>query len=122
MDIKWRKFSMAILFVTLIGFADTAVAQVPVNIVYPINGSSYPIQDPASKGLKSAYFTASFSATCGGGSHKVEWGFDKGMSLGAVRFYDQTSLQFVHKLSGGVHVFWVQSDCGKDEVKFKIGN
>jgi hypothetical protein len=40
---------------------------------------------------------------------------------GQSSFYDQTSVQFVHKLSGGGHTFWVNSDCGENRVKFGIG-
>ena len=113
---------MAIMCLILLFFAVTAYAdQVKVNIVYPINGATYPITDPPPGGLASAYFTASFSVTCGGGGHNVEWGFDRGPALGNVSFYDQTSVQFVGKLPGGTHVFWVKSDCGKNSVKFRIG-
>jgi hypothetical protein len=95
--------------------------QVPVNIVYPIDGASYPIVDIAPPGtVASAYFTASFSTTCSGGAYSVEWGFD-GSTIGKGTFYDQMSVQFVHKLPAGKHEFWVASDCGKNAVKFKIG-
>ncbi len=96
------------------------MANAPVNIVYPINGSTYPITDPASGPLKSHYFTASFSVTCGG-DHSVEWGFDN-QPVGEARFYDMISVQQVWKLPGGKHTFWVRSDCGEDEVAFKIGS
>lgn len=96
------------------------MANAPVNIVYPINGESYPITDPVAGSLNSAYVTASFSLTCGGGPHSAKWGFD-GNSLGGAEFYDQLSVQFVHKLPGGRHVFFVSSDCGDDKVKFAIG-
>lgn len=94
-----------------------------VNIVYPINGRSYPITDPDCK-VKSAYFTASFSVTCGGGGRRVSWGFNK-KALGNATFYDQFSAQFVYKLPRGNHVFWVKTDprmgrCGSALVKFKI--
>ena len=93
-----------------------------VNIVYPINGGSYPITDPAPGALNSAYFTASFSVTCGGGPHEVKWGFDASPALGKAKFYDMISVQFVHKLPGGIHYFWVDAgNCGKAKVKFKIG-
>jgi len=116
-----RKLYVAIIFVLSIGFIGFANAdQVKVNIVYPINGASYPITAPSVGKLHSAYFTASFSVTCGGGSHKVKWGFDRS-TLGSSTFYDQTSIQFVHKLPGGSHVFWVKSDCGENRVKFRIG-
>lgn len=113
---------IAILFLVLLLSVMSAYAdQVKVNIVYPINGATYPFTDPAPGALGSAYFTASFSVTCGGGGHKVEWGFDRGPALGSVGFYDQTSVQFVGKLPGGTHVFWVKSDCGTNSVKFRIG-
>lgn len=104
----------------LLGLATPAEAL--VNIVYPINGATYPITDPPTGPLKSAYFTASFGVTCGGGAHTVEWGFDS-TPVGKASFYDQTSVQLVHKLPGGGHVFWVRSDraCGSSEVKFVIG-
>src|SRR5882724_8817388 len=99
---------------------ETSMANVPVNIVYPINGDAYPITDPGSGPLRSAYFTASFSVTCGGGAHSVKWGFDDN-GIGSSEFYDQISVQFVHKLPGGEHVFFVTSDCGDDKVEFAIG-
>ncbi len=95
--------------------------QVPVNIVYPISGATYPITDPPPGALKSAYFTSSFSVTCRG-DHKLEWGFDDSPAIGKSMFYDQTSVQFVHKLPGGDHMFWVKTDCGENRVKFRIGN
>ena len=98
-----------------------AFAQAPVNIVYPIHGDTYPITDPAPGVLNSAYFTSSFSVTCQGGQHTVKWGFDS-TTVGSATFYDQYSAQFVHKLPGGTHTFWVSSDCGDSKVKFNIGN
>jgi hypothetical protein len=116
-----RMLCRVVAFVLGIALAGTANAdQVKVNIVYPINGASYPITDPAPGALKSAYFTTSFSVTCGG-DHKVQWGFDGSPALGSSTFYDQTSVQFVHKLPGGSHLFWVKSDCGENRVKFRIG-
>jgi hypothetical protein len=91
----------------------------PVNIVYPIEGATYPITDPDCK-VRSAYFTASFSVTCGGGPHEVTWGFDRD-TLGKAKFYDQYSCQFTYKLPRGKHVFFVTSDCGKAKVAFAIG-
>lgn len=105
-----------------VGLAGLAYAdQVKVNIVYPINGATYPITDPAPGPLKSAYFPSSFSVTCPG-DHKVEWGFDSSPPVGTSMFYDETSVQFVYKLPGGGHVFWVRSNCAENKVKFKIGN
>jgi hypothetical protein len=116
-----RKVVALVLLVLMFSVMTVYADQVKVNIVYPINGAIYPMTDPASGVLKSAYFTASFSVTCGGGGHKVEWGFDNAPALGKAMFYDQTSIQFVHKLPGGSHLFWVKSDCGENRVKFRIG-
>ena len=116
-----RKLYVAIVLAIVVGLTGLAYAQGKVNIVYPIDGESYPITDPAPGRLSSAYITVSFSVTCGGGSHKVEWGFDRSGALGSATFYDQISVQFVYKLLGGSHVFWVKSNCGSDAVKFIIG-
>jgi hypothetical protein len=96
------------------------MANAPANIVYPINGETYPISDPAPGALDSAYVTASFSLTCAGGPHSVKWGFDNN-GVGGAEFYDQLSVQFVHKLSGGQHTFFVLSKCGDDRVEFAVG-
>ncbi|HEX7183083.1 MAG TPA: hypothetical protein VF756_14670 [Thermoanaerobaculia bacterium] len=112
-------FAFAVFALVL---AAPASAQTPVNIVYPIHGGTYPITDPAPGALLSAYFTSSFSVTCSGGAYKVEWGFDAGPAVGSATFYDQISVQFVDKLPGGDHIFWVKSDCGDSRVRFRIGN
>jgi hypothetical protein len=120
--IKVKSLIFVLIFFSVLYFTTTIYAdQVKVNIVYPINGATYPITDPSPGKLNSAYFTSSFSVTCGGGSHNVKWGFDGGPAVGSSTFYDQTSIQFVHKLPGGSHVFWVKSDCGENKVKFAIG-
>lgn len=116
-----KKLAFAITLLTLCLATVPVAAQAPVNIVYPISGGTYPIADPAPGPLLSAYFTSSFSVTCDGGQHTVEWGFD-GTSVGSATFYDQFSAQFVHKLPGGTHIFWVQSSCGDSRVKFDIGS
>ena len=71
------------------------MSQSPVNIVYPIDGGTYPIIDADCK-VKSAYFTASFGVTCAGGPRTVKWGVD-GTSLDSAKFYDQFSAQFTWK-------------------------
>jgi hypothetical protein len=113
--------NVLVIAAVLFALAGAAQAQAPVNIVYPIDGGSYPIIDPAAGALNSAYFTSSFSVTCQGGAHSVRWGFD-GTTVGSATFYDMFSAQFVHKLPGGTHVFWVVSDCGDQQVKFDIGS
>lgn len=118
-----KKLTQTLTFCALIVLTGIANAdQVKVNIVYPIHGASYPIMDPAPIKIKSAYFTSSFSVTCAGGGHNVKWGFDGAAALGSSKFYDQTSVQFIHKLPAGPHVFWVKSDCAANKVKFKIGS
>jgi hypothetical protein len=117
-----KKFFFAAIFASFVVFAGSALAdQVTVNIVYPIDGGTYPITDPGPGVLRSAYFTSSFSVTCSGGPHKVEWGFDRMAPVGSSTFYDMTSVQFVEKLPGGTHVFWVKSDCAENRVKFRLG-
>jgi hypothetical protein len=116
-----KKLYVLAFVAVLFALAGAAQAQAPVNIVYPINGGTYPITNPAPGALFSAYFTSSFSVTCQGGPHSVKWGFD-GTAVGSATFYDQFSAQFVHKLPGGTHIFWVVSDCGDERVKFNIGN
>ncbi|HEV8580539.1 MAG TPA: hypothetical protein VGX68_15840 [Thermoanaerobaculia bacterium] len=116
-----KKFVFAIVVLALGLATAPAFAQAPVNIVYPIDGGVYPITGPAPGVLSSAYFTSSFSVTCQGGPHSVDWGFDV-TTVGTATFYDQFTSQFVHKLPGGTHIFWVQSDCGDSRVKFDIGN
>jgi hypothetical protein len=116
-----KKIAFAASILALCLAAAPAFAQAPVNIVYPIDGDVYPITGPAPGVLQSAYFTSSFSVTCQGGQHTVKWGFD-GNTVGTATFYDMYSAQFVHKLPGGNHIFWVNSDCGDSRVKFSVGN
>jgi hypothetical protein len=100
------------------------MANAPFNIVYPIDGGTYPITNPPVGRLKSAYVTASFGVTCGGGPISISWGFDK-QTIGKARAYDQFTAQFVWKLPGGKHKFWVRTVCGgvkkQDSVGFKVG-
>ena len=91
----------------------------PVNIVYPINGGTYPISNPAPVNPNSAYLTFSFSVTKGGGSYRVEWGIDN-QTLGNANYYDMYSAQFVFKVAGGKHEFWVRGDSGSDSVTFTV--
>jgi hypothetical protein len=122
-----RRVCAALAFAAVVGLASAAQAQNQVsgvNIVYPIHGGTYPITDPGPGKLESAYTAASFSVTCGGGPHRVEWGFDGSANLGRAIFYDEVSVQFVHKLPGGAHLFGAYADCGKTprgEVEFRIG-
>ena len=92
-----------------------------INIVYPIDGATYPVMDPPAAGLKSAYFTSSFGVTEAGGPYPVEWGFDTEPPLGSARYYDQMSAQFVWKLPGGKHRFWVRSGPDEEHATFQIG-
>jgi hypothetical protein len=118
---KLYVLNVLVIAAVLFALAGAAQAQAPVNIVYPIDGGTYPITNPAPGALFSAYFTSSFSVTCSGGPWDVRWGFD-GTTVGSATFYDQFTSQFVHKLPGGTHIFWVLSDCGDQRVKFDIGN
>ena len=90
----------------------------PVNIVYPIQGGSFPKIDPRPQ-LQSAYVTFSFSVTRGGGPSDVTWGVNN-QTLGKATYYDMFSAQFVWKLPGGKHEFWVKGDSGSDSVSFSV--
>ena len=90
----------------------------PVNIVYPINGEAFPKIDPRPN-LNSAYVTFSFSVTKSGGAYNVKWGVNN-QTLGEATYYDMYSAQFVWKLPGGKHKFWVQGDSGSDSVTFTV--
>lgn len=93
-----------------------------VNIVYPIDGGSYPITGPGAGPLDSSYITLSFGVSCAGGVNRVKWGVD-GDTLGTLEFYDQTTVQQVWKLPGGAHEFWVDaSQCGQKSVRFSVGS
>lgn len=105
-----------LLFLAILLFSHAAFSAVPVNIVYPINGASYPVVSP---GAHAEYITLSFGATCGGGPHNVRWGVD-GTSLGSAKYYDQISVQQVYKLASGNHTFWVSTPCGNDKVWFNV--
>ena len=90
----------------------------PVNIVYPIQGESFPKIDPRPN-LQSAYVTFSFSVTKSGGPYNVKWGVNN-QTLGEATYYDQFSAQFVWKLPGGKNEFWVKGDSGSDAVTFTV--
>jgi len=115
-----KQLAIFCISLTLTFLPVAAFGQAAVNIVYPVDGDTYPIVDITPIGVvNSAYFTASFSTTCPGGQNTVKWGFD-GNSTGSATFYDQFSAQFVHKLAAGVHTFKVVSSCGAESVTFKI--
>lgn len=114
-----KKGILIALSLLLLSFTSLAAyAQVPVNIVYPINGGTYPVGGGAATG-GAEYIEASFGVTCSGGPHNVRWGFNGG-SVGSAEFYDQISVQQTYKLPAGVNTFTVQSDCGNDRVWFRV--
>jgi hypothetical protein len=119
---KKLRFALAAVAVAALGLTGAAAAQTPVNIVYPINGGVYPIVNPPTPPLTMAYIPVSFSATCVGGPHPLQWSFDGAPPLGNTQFYDEASVQFVYKLPGGFHTLQVQSDCGFSQVQFRVGN
>lgn len=61
-----RKLPITLGFAIVFGLVGAVCAQSPVNVVYPINGGTYPIMGPATGPLNAAYITASFSTTCQG--------------------------------------------------------
>ncbi len=105
------------------------MANAPVNIVYPIDGGTYPITNPAASSLKSAYISLSFSATRSGGPYIVSWTVNDD-ELGEAKFYDQISVQQVWKLPGGKHRFYVEmrqpgtagTVHASDQVTFIVGS
>lgn len=105
------------------------MANAPVNIVYPIEGGTYPRTDPPAAGLDSAYVALSFSATRGGGPYVAHWTVD-GDSLGETSFYDEVSVQQTWKLPGGKHRFSVEvrqpgtggAVLASDQVDFVVGS
>ena len=103
--IVWATLALAVLSLTVTTYA---VQNAPVNIVYPIHLQSY--ED---------YFEASFSTTCPGGSHVLEWYID-GTLIGQGEFYDQMSVQLSQKAGTGWHTLEVRSPCGADGVRFFV--
>jgi len=103
------------------------MANAPVNIVYPIDGETYPKINPAAS-FASAYIALSFSATRAGGPYIACWTLDSD-DLGEARFYDEISVQQVWKLPVGKHRFCVEvrqpgtagTIHASDEVNFIVG-
>jgi hypothetical protein len=97
----------------------------PVNIVYPINGDTYPITTPPVPPGSAAFaeVTASFSATrpvgVPNGPHNVTWDFD-GVAVGGANFFDQVTVQFVYQLAAGPHQFTVNAPWASDTVSFSV--
>ena len=111
-----KRIYIMLTAVVLFILANSAIAQVPVNIIYPTNGGSYPVGGGLPTG-DAEYINASFSVTCQGGEYDVKWGFN-GATVGSGRFYDQIIVQQTYKLPAGKNTFFVRSDCGEDIVKF----
>ena len=89
----------------------------------PLNedGQRYPIINPTlAHPISSAYQTFSFVVTCPGGAQEVEWSLNS-EELGAARYYDQFSAQFVMEIAKGNHRFSVSTDCGDNDVLFSVG-
>lgn len=110
-----RKLFVAFIFLGALALANTSQAdQVNVNIAYPLNGGGYKIS-PAYPILP-----ISFSVTCKGlEDHNVKWGYNR-ETLGQAKFRGTIGVHFLQKFSEGEWLVWVTSDCGKNEVKFKV--
>ena len=109
----------AIVLIGVLSLTETGqAAQVGAHIAYPLEGSSYTIS--------SAYpiLPVSFSVTCKDlEDHSVTWGYGSGANdetLGRATFRGTESVQFLQKFSKGTWVFWVKSDCGESQVKFRV--
>jgi len=113
-----NKLIATIFALTALSIIPAAHAQVPVNIIYPINGGTYPVGGGLPTG-GAEYINASFSVTCQGGAHSVTWGFN-GTPVGSKDFYDQAIVQQTYKLPAGTNTFFVRSDCGSDIVRFRV--
>ncbi len=114
-----RKLFSVLIFVGALALANASRAdQVNVNIAYPLNGGGYTIS-PAYPMLP-----ISFSVTCKDlEDHDVRWGYNKGPSgetLGNAKFRGTIGVHFLQKFDEGEWVVWVTSDCGKNEVRFKV--
>lgn len=105
-----KKINLFIAVLSLSAFATLAQAVVnaPVNIVYPIQGSSY-----------NNYVNFSFSSTCPGGQYQVYWMIDNAV-VGQSQYYDQFSGQFSHKLTTGWHTFTVRACNTFSQVNFYV--
>src|SRR4051812_3521106 len=70
-----RKLSIAGGLMAILPLVESSIspavaqaAHAPVNIVYPIDGATYPSVDIVPHGVVASYYqSASFSVTCGGG-------------------------------------------------------
>jgi len=113
-----KKIYLSACVLLAVSVLNTVSAQVPVNIIYPINGGTYPVGGGLPTG-GAEYINASFSVTCQGGAHTVVWGFN-GTQVGSEGFYDQVIVQQTYKLPAGANSFFVKSDCGSDLVRFKV--
>lgn len=106
-----KKLSLLVSLIGLFAAAHPAFAVVaaPVNIAYPLNGSTV-----------TNNFFSSFSVNCPGRG-SVSWFFD-GAQVGKSFFYDTTSIQFAYRLAGGAsHSLKIATSCGgTDGVVFKV--
>jgi hypothetical protein len=94
---------------------------IKIQIIYPLNGMTYPITDPPPAKLRSAYIPISFGIINTGGPRVIQWGFDRLPAIGTLKCYNQATVQQVYKLPGGAHTFWVKTSGSSSIVKFKIG-
>ena len=82
--------------------------QAKLNIIYPINGASYPFGDSRiDKLIQMVRIPFSFCSTLAEGPHKIEWGFDND-TVGSGTFCDQIAVHGVYRLMSGWHKFWGQ--------------
>lgn len=106
-----KKLGLLVSLIGLFAAANPAFAVVaaPVNIAYPLNGSTV-----------ANNFFSSFSVNCPGRG-SVSWFFD-GAQVGKSFYYETTSIQFAYRLaSGAAHTLKVLTSCGgTDAVTFKV--
>lgn len=108
-----KKLALIAALLGSLATVDTAFAvqAAPVNIAYPLNGSTV-----------ANNFHTSFSVNCPANTQsKVSWFLD-GAQVGSALFYDTESVSFAYKLSSGTtHSLKVATSCGgSDGVVFKV--
>lgn len=114
-----KKLVAAFVLIGVLSLAETGrAAQAGAHIAYPLDGASYTIS--------SAYpiLPISFSVTCNDlEDHDVTWGYGTSANdetLGRAKFRGTESVQFLQKFNKGTWIFWVKSDCGGSQVKFRV--
>lgn len=107
-----KKLTLLASLLGLLAAVDSAYAVVaaPVNIAYPLNGST----------VANNVYT-SFTVNCPAGQQSVAWYFD-GTQIGKAWFSETAGIHFAYRLApGATHSLKVLTSCGgSDGVVFKV--